>query len=473
MYQQHPYYQGQVPVATVAASVPAPPTFHHRSNSSFGFMQQQQQPNHYSTPPSGYFSSGSIPAPLGLKHSRSFYNTNNTQQQPTQIQPVQAYNGFIAPTMGHMVMPIAPPNVIAPPQPQGIQPAPPADEQVNGGINSVLEYDLNTMACFLSWCSFGMLKQRRNPTKEFESLIVSVLFATRLPKSTIIIALEYMNQRFSSHSDLSLGGSGKKLTEQEIFVNLIVSLILANKFNDDNTFTNKSWCGATGLQLQVLNKEEKDWLDECKWSLNVVNFESNIITLEECWTTWLDKYGNNQDAIETPAVPSTTLAPSKINNIISSSPASIHQQYYHPHHQYNSSLSSKMSNSYSSIPSSPIYSDTYYYPSSSSPSITPPTKYNEGSLWADNFAPTTHSIVSQQQGPTSSTIIAPSGSIWTTNANNNNTTTPNISFQPHGHPPAIPFLNTSTTSYPFHHHPLIHHGGGFVGYANPYYMASC
>lgn len=199
----------------------------------------------------------------------------------------------------------------APPYPQQFHPSAPApvpqqqqqqQQPTVGGINSVLEYELKSMTTFLSWCAFGMLKQNRNPTSEFESLVHSVLFATRLPKSTIIIALEYMNQRFSS-KEL------EEMPESDIFIKLIVSLILGNKFNDDNTFTNRSWCGATGLQINILNDEEKDWLKEIKWQLNVVNFESNIVTLEECWKTWLDKY-NTEDVQSSPishSIPSSPL----------------------------------------------------------------------------------------------------------------------------------------------------------------------
>lgn len=181
------------------------------------------------------------------------------------------------------------------------QQQPPQDATVNGGISSVLDYELPTMSAFLSWCAFGMLKQTRNPTKEFESLLVSVLFATRLPKSTIIIALEYLNQRYSPKYF-------EHLNELEIFLKLVIALILANKFNDDNTFTNKSWFGATGLAVEILNLEERLWLEEVQWQLNVVNFESNIMTLEECWATWLSKY-NQQTRLASSPISVNSLSP--------------------------------------------------------------------------------------------------------------------------------------------------------------------
>lgn len=195
---------------------------------------------------------------------------------------------------------------------------PPANEQVTGGINAVLEYEPKNMAAFLCWCAFGMLNQSRSPSKPFENDMVSILYATRLPKSSIIIALEYLNQRFSS---TQLG----YMSEQELFVKIVVALVLANKFNDDNTFTNRSWCGATGLRLEVVNSEEATWLKEVNWQLNVVNFQPNIKTLEECWRTWMAKYSTQPAA---PAAPASYC-----------SPALSHDSFHN----------------YSSIPSSPDY----------------------------------------------------------------------------------------------------------------------
>lgn len=309
------------------------------------------------------------------------------------------------------------------PQP-GAAPAATGDEpEFNGGITSVLEYNINNMSTFLSWCTFGILKQNRNPSKEFDNLVVSVLFATRLPKSTIIIALEYMNQRFSNKAVAST------LSESEISTILIVSLILANKFNDDNTFTNRSWCGAAGLTIEVVNYEEKEWLNEVKWQLNVVNFEDNIRTLEECWNTWLVKYTgkSNQPSVN------------------ASSP-NLHE----------SSISS-----YNSIPSSPI-SPSYL---SSSPVDSSPIKYQhqQDSIWAHSssiwsYTPTyqymPQQTVYQPQAPVQQQVPV---------ANQHQ-------IPPIYHQVQQPYVDPSI------HFNTGYHNAGFVGYSNPYYgynMASC
>lgn len=162
--------------------------------------------------------------------------------------------------------------------------------EVSGGITAVMEYKPQNMADFLSWCALGILKQGRNASSEFKQAISSILQATRLPRATIVIGLEYINQRFGSFvaSDVSV------LTDNEVFLRIIVALVLANKFNDDNTFTNRSWSGATGLCVEILNKEEAAWLKAIGWNLNVVSLRANIDCLEQCWNTWMSQYSTSK-----------------------------------------------------------------------------------------------------------------------------------------------------------------------------------
>lgn len=302
----------------------------HRATNSFNYVPQ---------PTSNYYPYPHPPPPHPHHHhSRSMYS----------YQPVGTFS-YVPPQA-----PIMPQPMMAPVLP------PVEDTTVNGGINLVLEYDLNSMSTFISWCTFGMFKQNKNPSKEFEKLVCSVLFATRLPKSTIIIALEYMNQRFSNKSF-------DDLLELELFVKLTIALILANKFNDDNTFTNRSWCGATGLKIELINKEERAWLQECNWQLNVVNFKTNIQTLEECWVAWVDKFGK-------------TNPPPVTAQAATSSPASNYYNLYSSQGYYSNN----------SIPSSP----NYY--SNSSPLNSSPIRYQD-SIWLDRqYQPAQPLLVNHQ-----------------------------------------------------------------------------
>lgn len=229
----------------------------------------------------------------------------------------------------------------------------PAAAEPSGGINAVLEYEPQNMAAFLGWCLFGMLSQNRSPTTEFENVLVSILHATRLPKLTIVIALEYLNQRYSSTQP-------GPLAELEVFMRVVISLILANKFNDDNTFTNRLWCGATGLNIEAINREEAAWLKEVNWQLNVVNFQSNIRTLEECWATWLEKYSASLKPVAS----------------VYLSPAMSSDGFY-----------------YSSIPSSPVYdlASSVHSPVSSSP-----IKISQDGQWAAPAVPYGRYVLPQQ-----------------------------------------------------------------------------
>ncbi|KAI5954240.1 CLG1 [Candida jiufengensis] len=331
----------------------------HRATSSFHYAPTTTTNYQQPAPPpqqQSYYQHG---------HSQSYYQpptqqVYNQQQQLLPPPPPQPIH-FQAPPP--MVMPI---NQIIPP-PQAVsqnipsQQQPQQQQEVNGGINSVLEYDLNQMSSFLGWCTFGMLKQQSSPSKDFENLISSVLFATRLPKSTIIIALEYMNQRFSSKL------LSANLTEHEIFNYLVVSLVLANKFNDDNTFTNKSWCGATGLQLTILNSMEKIWLEEVKWTLSTTNFERNLQVLTQCWKTWCEKYGTDAIKSSSPLLPSTTtktptstsflMNPQQVYSTPTISPSSVNfiDQSSSPYDNYSYQQHYNQQQPY--LGSSPVYQD--------------------------------------------------------------------------------------------------------------------
>ncbi|KAJ8142084.1 hypothetical protein OY671_004766 [Metschnikowia pulcherrima] len=250
-----------------------------------------------------------------------------------------------------------------PPAPQYVQPQMyrepypelPGPAHGAGGISAVLEYEPASMAAFMCWCSFSMLGQNRQPTKELESSVVSILHATRLPKSTILIALEYTNQRYSTHAYTSL-------SESDIFVRMVVALVLANKFNDDNTFTNKSWCGASGVNIGVLNTLEREWLSEVNWNLSVVRFQGNLETLDECWASWVHKQAQ-------PQLPPYTYSP----------------------------VSPDVYGAYSSAPSSPLYtsgaSSVYGY---SSPVSASPVKFSQN--W--NVPPNPHYGYMPQNGYT-------------------------------------------------------------------------
>ncbi|KAI5958890.1 CLG1 [Candida theae] len=104
--------------------------------------------------------------------------------------------------------------------------------------------------------------------------VTAILKATSLSISTVLIGIIYTKRRYPYNVRL---------------VNLVVGFALANKFNDDNTFTNRSWSTASGVAVEELNREEKQWLEDIKWGLSVVNFEAEILALEQFWETWIQR----------------------------------------------------------------------------------------------------------------------------------------------------------------------------------------
>ncbi|SMN18067.1 similar to Saccharomyces cerevisiae YGL215W CLG1 Cyclin-like protein that interacts with Pho85p [Maudiozyma saulgeensis] len=158
-------------------------------------------------------------------------------------------------------------------------------EIVNGGVSENLDYDIDLMSEFVTktaYFIFGSdtrLMLDSNIDNNNNSLaitspnnynlflkgIISVLNATRLPSVTIFMSLDYLLKYLRKLPD-GIDSIGGKFINV-IYQNTIVSLILANKFNDDKTFTNKSWSQATGMDIDLINSYEKNWLNIFNWKL--------------------------------------------------------------------------------------------------------------------------------------------------------------------------------------------------------------
>lgn len=146
-----------------------------------------------------------------------------------------------------------------------------------------VEYNIMDMTAFLSWCTFSLLKQERIPSVLFQQYTEMILDATYLKTSTILIALHYMDQRFAKEKM-------DYLEEKDIFSYLIVSLMLANKFNDDAAFSNKSWAEVSGIPIKELNSMEFTWLQAVDYKLSIQQHMRNINNFGECWTFWQNQH---------------------------------------------------------------------------------------------------------------------------------------------------------------------------------------
>ncbi|KAK9247351.1 hypothetical protein V1506DRAFT_73779 [Lipomyces tetrasporus] len=148
-----------------------------------------------------------------------------------------------------------------------------APEPKTGGVSAKLDYSLDVMADFLCTMASGIMGFKNPPPQAFLKFTHQILSSTRLPGSTIILALVYLCKRCEVQTPSSYDHSAQYLL-------LIVSLILANKFNDDNTFTNKSWAEVTGLQIGELTRVESNWLKLINWKLNLGDADMIV------WNKW-------------------------------------------------------------------------------------------------------------------------------------------------------------------------------------------
>lgn len=82
-------------------------------------------------------------------------------------------------------------------------------------------------------------------------------------------------------------------------IKVLTLLCLANKFLDDNTFTNKTWSDVSGMNVYDLNVMEAEFLEALDYNLFVHQHEFNIWKqlLEECRNRMMYYHSNPQQVI--------------------------------------------------------------------------------------------------------------------------------------------------------------------------------
>lgn len=96
------------------------------------------------------------------------------------------------------------------------------------------------------------------PKPMFRKFCLDVLSATLLSPSVILLSLKYIQQlmiNLKESKKIVNTGDG---AEYRFFTG---ALILANKFLDDNTFTNKTWADITGMKIKDVNHLEMQFLN--------------------------------------------------------------------------------------------------------------------------------------------------------------------------------------------------------------------
>ncbi|KAI9478382.1 MAG: cyclin-domain-containing protein [Benjaminiella poitrasii] len=94
----------------------------------------------------------------------------------------------------------------------------------------------------------------------FKKFCKQILSATQLSESVILLSLKYIAMLLQNNPSIQ----GAEGSEYRLFT---VALMLANKFLDDNTFTNKTWSEVSGMKVTDLNIMELEFLDVLQFKL--------------------------------------------------------------------------------------------------------------------------------------------------------------------------------------------------------------
>ena len=160
--------------------------------------------------------------------------------------------------------------------------AQPKEEKI-GGVTAHLDYVMDEMVDFVSTTTQAMydifvskicladidmtrsiLKSEKPVSPTFRKFVSQVLTSTRLPSSTVLLALHYLSVRMTI---LSLRRS-YNINGGDVYSMLTTALLLGSKFLDDNTFQNRSWSDVSSISVTKLNAFETEWLKDINWDLH-------------------------------------------------------------------------------------------------------------------------------------------------------------------------------------------------------------
>ncbi|KAK9687211.1 hypothetical protein K7432_014872 [Basidiobolus ranarum] len=111
----------------------------------------------------------------------------------------------------------------------------------------------------------------------------NILSIMNISPSAILVALEYI-QRLKANCPSKVTGPDAE------YVILVVALMLAHKFQDDNTYSNQSWAVVSKLPLAHINSVEVDFLSSVDFDLYVS--EAEYIE----WLNYLEQYLNQYES---------------------------------------------------------------------------------------------------------------------------------------------------------------------------------
>ncbi|CAO3700735.1 unnamed protein product [Rhizopus stolonifer] len=124
-------------------------------------------------------------------------------------------------------------------------------------ILSVTDTNQLTEFCATLFPCIWALNKRHTAFKQF---IHRVLKATQISSTCIIVALYYVQRLRSAYPNMQASTG----SEVRLFT---TALVLANKYLEDSTFTNKTWSSVSGIPVKELNIMEMEFLSELDFNI--------------------------------------------------------------------------------------------------------------------------------------------------------------------------------------------------------------
>ncbi|KAF8139811.1 cyclin-domain-containing protein [Boletus edulis] len=153
-----------------------------------------------------------------------------------------------------------------------------------------------------------------NPSATFVQFMQKLLETTQVSQSVIVLSLHYI-WRLKERNRFTAGLPGSE------FRIAVAALMMANKFLDDNTYTNKTWSEVSGIDLGEINRMEREFLLGVEFSLYVsgkkyeswLNLLKGLVLAKESesqkWRKSRTRYRNGrrlQPVASTPTMRTTT-----------------------------------------------------------------------------------------------------------------------------------------------------------------------
>ncbi|KAG2189098.1 hypothetical protein INT44_004240 [Umbelopsis vinacea] len=123
------------------------------------------------------------------------------------------------------------------------------------------------------WAKLGTSTVDSKRYSMFRSFCKDVISATQISSSCILVSLRYIRVLRSCYPSIK----GSVGSEFRLFT---TSLILANKFLDDNTYTNKTWSEVSNIPVNELNIMEIEFLSALDY---------NVYVSEEQYLSWISE----------------------------------------------------------------------------------------------------------------------------------------------------------------------------------------